>query len=131
MFVELAKTSQREAGMPGPTLFPVLDKGEFRAAPGLSVADDLLSVADAGGTVDIKLSYLDPFGNDRREAFGGLSEREAAEAIARALLIRWHVDASRPVTLVRAPGAGYAAALVGDELRLNPAFVYMAAAPPK
>jgi ABC-type sugar transport system substrate-binding protein len=71
----------------------------------------------------------DSFAEDRRDAFQGLSEREAAELIARSLINLWNVKPSGPVTVVRMPGAPYAAAWIDGQLRLNPAFVYMASAP--
>ena len=45
------------------------------------------------------------------------------------LLSLWNVQTTGAVNVVRAPGAPYAAAWIDGELRLNPAFVYMAPAP--
>jgi hypothetical protein len=45
------------------------------------------------------------------------------------LLQQWHIAAPGQVRVVRVAGAPYAAAWLDGELRLNPAFLAMAAAP--
>lgn len=130
LFRDVAKQSQAQAGAQGTVLFPVLVNGEFVGARALDRGMDLLQAPDAGAPLLLSLDGRgERFSEDRREAFQGLSEREAAELIARTLLYHWGVSATQPIAVVRAPGAPYAAAWIDGELRLNPAFVYMAAAP--
>ena len=130
LFRDVARTSASQAGTHGAVLFPIDVNGEFIAAPALELSTDLLGSADAGGAFDLRFqSGGESFSDDRRDAFQGLSEREAAEQIARSLLSLWNVQTTGAVNVVRAPGAPYAAAWIDGELRLNPAFVYMAAAP--
>ena len=70
----------------------------------------------------------DPWPTDRRDSLGGLSEREAAELVARSLLSGWKVDDAQQTILVdRAAGAPYAAAWVDGILRVNPSLLYLAA----
>ena len=65
---------------------------------------------------------------DRRESLQGLSEREAAEIIARSLAIRWGLRPRAALRVERAASAPYAAAYAEGVLRLNPALLYLAAA---
>lgn len=130
LFRDVARQSGQQAGSRGAVLFPLLVGGEFIAAPSLDVNADLLAPGDAGAPFELVFERGGAvFSEDRRDAFQGLSEREAAEQIARSLLMLWNVKPSGPVTVVRTPGAPYAAAWIDGQLRLNPAFVYMAAAP--
>jgi hypothetical protein len=130
LFRDVARQSQAQAGAQGAVLFPVLVGGEFVGARALDPRMDLLLAPDAGAPLLLAFDGRGGrFSEDRRDAFQGLSEREAAELIARTLLFHWGVSASGPVAVVRAPGAPYAAAWMDGELRLNPAFLYMAAAP--
>lgn len=132
LFRDVARRSTAEAGARGAVLFPMLVNGEFVAAPALETSVDLLGASDAGAVGPVDLVFQtsgDSFAEDRRDAFQGLSEREAAELIARSLINLWNVKPSGPVTVVRMPGAPYAAAWIDGQLRLNPAFVYMASAP--
>jgi hypothetical protein len=129
LFRDLAKLSQGQAGHVGAVVFPMLVNGEFVAAPALDARHDLLGATDAGGSLIFSFDRAEPFADDRREAFQGLSEHEAAEQIARSLLQSWGVHPTGVVNVVRVAGAPYAAAWIDGELRLNPAFVYLAAAP--
>ncbi len=130
LFRDLARQSAGQAGSRGAVLFPILVAGEFVAAPALEPGADLLGPGDAGAAVDLNFETRgDRFAEDRRDAFQGLSEREAAEQIARSLITLWNIKPAGPVTVVRTPGAPYAAAWIDGQLRLNPSFVYMAAAP--
>lgn len=130
LFRDIAKASQAQAGAHGTVLFPMLLDGEFVGARALEPHMDLLLGPDAGAPLLLTFDgRVERFSEDRREAFQGLSEREAAELIARTLLHHWNVSETGPIAVVRAPGAPYAAAWIDGELRLNPAFVYMAAAP--
>lgn|GEM_PF-1339358 len=61
-----------------------------------------------------------------REAWGGLSERDVARCLALSLLTQWQVKGE--VNLQRVTRSPYAAAYVEGSLRLNPAFVSLAAA---
>jgi len=131
MFREMARASQSEAGQPATAsvLFPVSQESELLvAAPGFESQYDLLQAPDAG---HLLLSF-DPRGGerwpeDRRESLMGLSEREAAELVARTLLSRWGVQPAGSVEVDRAIGAPYAAAYVDGILRLNPSLLYLAA----
>jgi hypothetical protein len=129
LFRDLAKLSQAQAGKAGAVVFPMLVNGEFVAAPAIDTHLDLLGATDAGGSLIFSFDRAEPFADDRREAFQGLSEHEAAEQIARSLLQLWNVRPSGVVNVKRVAGAPYAAAWIDGELRLNPAFVYLAAAP--
>jgi hypothetical protein len=131
LFRDVARQSQAQAGHAGAVLFPMLVDGEFIAAPALESRLDLLgaSGADAGAPLRLAFDRVVPFAEDRREAFQGLSEREVAEQVARTLLQHWRLAPQGAVTVVRVAGAPYAAAWIDGELRLNPSFLYMAAAP--
>ena len=130
LFREVTRQGAQQAGTRGAVLFPQLVNGEFVAAPSLESGVDLLGSADAGAAFDVSFdARADRFSEDRRDAFQGLSEREAAELIARSLLTAWGLKPTGAVTIVRAAGAPYAAAWIDGQLRLNPAFIYMAAAP--
>ena len=130
LFRDLARQSSLQAGSRGAVLFPMLVNGEFVAAPALELSADLMGPGDAGAGLDLTFETRgDRFAEDRRDAFQGLSEREAAEQIARSLINLWKLEPAGSVTVVRAPGAPYAAAWIDGQLRLNPSFVYMAAAP--
>lgn len=129
LFRDVARESITQSGQRGAVYFPMLIEGEFVGAPALDVRVDLLSATDAGARTNLTFDRADPFGEDRREAFQGLSEREAAELVARSLLQQWKIDAEDSLKVVRVAGAPYAAAWIDGELRLNPAFVTMAAAP--
>ena len=131
MFREMARASESEAGQAATAsvLFPVSHGADaLVAAPGFDVRSDLLQAPDAG---QLQLSF-DPRGGerwpeDRRDSLMGLSEREAAELVARTLLNRWSVQPSGAVEVDRATGAPYAAAYVDGILRLNPSVLYLAA----
>ncbi|WNG41961.1 hypothetical protein F0U60_14905 [Archangium minus] len=132
LFREVARISETEAGQAAqaPVLFPITQNGELVAAPGVEARTDLLQSPDAGA--QLQLSFDGRVGErwpeDRRESLQGLSEREAAELVARTLLDHWKINPSGVVQVDRASGAPYAAAYVDGMLRINPAFLYMAAA---
>lgn len=131
MFREMARASESESGQAATAsvLFPVSRGNEaLVAAPGFDLRSDLLQAPDAG---QLLLSF-DPRGGerwpeDRRDSLMGLSEREAAELVARTLLVRWSVQPSGTVEVDRAVGAPYAAAYVDGILRVNPSLLYLAA----
>ncbi|MEN9797852.1 MAG: hypothetical protein RL653_1548 [Pseudomonadota bacterium] len=129
---ELLRASQAEAGQPASShsLFPLFLGEAALAAPALESRQDLLAPA-ALPALRLHLDMRPGLGwsDERRDALQGLSEREAAELVARALLSRWGIPASVPVQVERAAFAPYAAAYVDGVLRLNPAFVLLAAAP--
>jgi hypothetical protein len=130
LFHDVARASIAQAGHSGPVMFPVLKNGELVAAPGISTGTDLLMSADAGASLQLVLdSPGDAWAVDRRESFQGLSEREAAELVARSLLNLWGIASNGPIVVERAAGAPWAAAYIDGILRVNPSFVYMAAAP--
>ncbi len=132
LFDEAARISRSEAGRPAkqPAPFLIGQNGQFLAAPAFDAHADLLQPPDAGQP--LQLAFGDRgdgrWPEDRRPALGGLSEREAAEQVARSLLSLWGVRAGT-ILVVRAPNAPFAAALSDDEtLRVNPSFLYIAAA---
>ena len=132
LFKEVAKNSIVQAGQPASdqSLFPILlDRGEFLSAPGLDPKLDLLDAPDAGALQLMLDGRGDRWSDDRRDSLQGLSEKEAVELIARSLLHHWGVSPSGAVRVDRAAGAPYAAAYVDGILRINPSFVYLAAAP--
>jgi hypothetical protein len=133
LYREVARISETEAGQAAQALvlFPISQNGELVAAPGFEARTDLLQTpADAGAR--LRLSFDGRAGErwseDRRESLQGLSEREAAELVARTLLARWRISPSGVVQVDKASGAPYAVAYVDGILRINPAFLYMAAA---
>ena len=130
MFRELVRASQLQAGREGtePVLFPTLRDGRLVAAKPLEARADLLQAPDAGAALALRFDGPDSWPEDRREALGGLSEREAVELVARTLLTQWAVVAEEGILIDRAEGAPYAVAYVDGVLRVNPAFLYMAAA---
>ena len=125
---ELLRASHAEAGQPASaqSLFPLLLGERAVSAPGLDLHADLLSASPVH-PARIALDGRGVWGEQREDALGGLSEREAAELVARSLLARWAIPAAVPVQVDRAAGAPYAAAWVDGVLRLNPAFVLLAA----
>jgi hypothetical protein len=133
LYREVARISEMEAGQAAQALvlFPISQDGELVAAPGFEARTDLLQApADTGAR--LRLSFDGRAGErwseDRRESLQGLSEREAAELVARTLLSRWKINPSGVVQVDKASGAPYAVAYVDGILRINPAFLYMAAA---
>ena len=132
LYREVARISEVEAGQTAqaPVLFPISQRGELVAAPGFESRTDLLLAPDAGAPLQLSFDGRagERWPEDRREGLQGLSEREAAELVARTLLAHWRVNPSGGVQVDRASGAPYAAAYVDGILRINPAFLYMAAA---
>jgi hypothetical protein len=130
MFREIVRASQVQAERGGtdPVLFPMLKDGRLVAAKPLEARADLLQAPDAGAPLALRFEGHDPWPEERREALQGLSEREAAELVARTLLSRWGVSGGQEILVDRAEGAPYAVAYVDGVLRVNPAFLYMAAA---
>jgi hypothetical protein len=128
LFLEIARTSQLEAGKPAtqPVFFPMIRNGELVAAPGIEGRADLFQSVGQ----ELPLVFNDRGGDrwpeDPRENLQGLSEREAVELVARALLTHWNVTSTGTIQVDRASGAPYAAAYVDGILRVNPAFLYMA-----
>lgn len=132
LYREVARISELEAGQAAqaPVLFPITRQGELVAAPGFEVRTDLLQSPDAGAPLELSFDGRagERWPEDRREGLQGLSEREVAELVARTLLAHWRINPSGVVQVDRASGAPYAAAYVDGILRINPAFLYMAAA---
>lgn len=132
LYREVARISEMEAGQAAqaPVLFPITQRGELVAAPGFEARVDLLQSPDAGAPLQLSFDGRagERWPEDRREGLQGLSEREAAELVARTLLAHWRINPSGVVQVDRASGAPYAAAYVDGILRINPAFLYMAAA---
>jgi hypothetical protein len=132
LYREVARISEMEAGQTAqaPVLFPITQRGELVAAPGFEARTDLLLAPDAGAPLQLSFDGRagERWPEDRREGLQGLSEREAAELVARTLLAHWRINPAGVVQVDRASGAPYAAAYVDGILRINPAFLYMAAA---
>jgi hypothetical protein len=132
LFREVARISESEAGQTAhaPVLFPITQGGELVAAPGVEARTDLLQSPDAGARLQLSFDGRagERWPEDRRESLQGLSEREAAELVARTLLDHWRINPAGVVQVDRASGAPYAVAYVDGILRINPAFLYMAAA---
>jgi len=132
---ELFRTLLRASGAGAPdgllALFPVVQDGAVRAAPPLEGRLDLLDLTDGGEPLVLNLdgALADSWPVERREALQGLSEREAAEIVARSLAMRWGLHPRAALRVERAAGAPYAAAYAEGILRLNPALLYLAAAP--
>ncbi len=132
LYREVARISETEAGQAAQALvlFPITQNGELVAAPGFEARADLLQSPDAGARLELSFDGRagERWPEDRRESLQGLSEREAAELVARTLLSHWRIAPSGVVQVDRASGAPYAVAYVDGILRINPAFLYMAAA---
>ena len=132
---DLYRSLLRESGTGTPdgllALFPIVQDGTVRAAPPIEGRLDLLDVSDGGEPLVVNLdsALTDRWPLERREALQGLSEREAAELVARSLAVRWGLHPRAALRVERAAGAPYAAAYAESVLRLNPALLYLAAAP--
>jgi hypothetical protein len=132
---DLYRSLLRESGAGTPdgllALFPIVRDGTVRAAPPIEGRLDLLDVADGGEPLVVNLdsALTDRWPLERREALQGLSEREAAELVARSLAARWGLHPRAALRVERAAGAPYAAAYAESVLRVNPALLYLAAAP--
>lgn len=124
---ELRRASHAEAGQPATaqSLFPLLLGDRAVSAPALEPGE-LLSPSPSH-PARLALDGRSGWGDQPEESLGGLTEREAADLVARALLAHWGIPSAVPVQLDRATGAPYAAAWVDGALRLNPAFVLLAA----
>lgn len=132
LFREVARQSETETGQAAKAtvLFPITQNGELVAAPGFENHLDLFQAPDAGSAMQLVLDGRagERWPEDRRDGLQGLSEREAAELVARTLLAQWGIQPAVAVQVERASGAPYAAAYVDGILRINPAFLYLAAA---
>lgn len=130
LYREIARGAELEAGnaVSPQVLFPISLDGRLVAAPALDPRVDLLQAPDAG-TLLLDLGRYE-WPEDRRESLQGLSEREVAELVSRSLLTQWKIAHGEGETILveRAHGAPYAAAYVDGILRINPAFLYLAAA---
>jgi len=133
---DLFRTLLRESGAGTPdgllALFPIVQDGTVRAAPPIGDGRlDLLDVSDGGEPLVVNLdsALTDRWPLERRDALQGLSEREAAELVARSLAVRWGLHPRAALRVERAAGAPYAAAYAESVLRVNPALLYLAAAP--
>ena len=132
LFNEAVRGSRTEAASSTKSTAPflIIENGESAVAPGFDPHTDLLQSPDAGQPAQLTFGDRGEgrWPESRRAALGGLSEKEAAEQVARSLLWLWGIQ-SDSVLVVRAPNAPFAAAYTDDgTLRLNPAFLYMAAA---
>lgn len=132
LFRELARLSEQEEGQAAQALvlFPISQNGELVAAPGFGTRMDLLQAPDAGGVLELTFDGRtgEHWPEERRDSLQGLSEREAAELVARTLLTHWGIHPTGAVQVDRVSGAPYAVAYVDGIVRINPAFLYLAAA---
>lgn len=132
LFKEIARQSDLEAGQAARTLvfFPVNQAGQLIAARGLEGRSDLFDAPDAGAALNLTFEggAAEQWLEGRREGLQGLSERECAELVARTLLNHWGIRPEGSVLVDRAEGAPYAVAYVDGILRVNPSFLYLAAA---
>lgn len=133
LFHELGRLSEAQEGRvaDGAVVFPMAgDDGQFLAAPAFEASADLLEQVSASAS-PVPLTFSsrpgEGWSEDRRDSLQGLSEREAAELVAASLVTRWGLSFDGAIQVDRAAGAPYAAAYVDGILRINPAFVYMAA----
>ena len=131
LFRSLLRASGAETADGLLALFPMVQDGMVRAAPAIDGRLDLLDVSDGGEPLVLNLdaALAERWPLERREALQGLSEREAAELVARSLAARWGLRPRAALRVERAAGAPYAAAYAEGVLRLNPALLYLAAAP--
>lgn len=131
LFNEAVRSSRPEgANAKSTSPFLIIQNGDSAVAPSFDPRTDLLQTPDAGQPVQLTFGDRGEgrWPESRRAALGGLSEREAAEQVARSLLWLWGIQ-TNSVLVVRAPNAPFAAAYTDDgTLRLNPALLYMAAA---
>ena len=132
LFNEAVRSSRTEAASSTKSTAPflIIENGQSSVPPSFDPRTDLLQPPDAG--LPAQLTFGDRgegrWPESRRAALGGLSEKEAAEQVARSLLSLWGIQ-DNSILVVRAPNAPYAAAYTDDgTLMLNPAFLYMAAA---
>ena len=109
------------------SLFPFVQNGELGTAPGLEGRGDLFEVPDAGDPASLVFEG-EPWSDERRDSLQGLSEREAAELVARSLAGRWSLHPPGALRVYRADGVPYAAAYADGALRLNPVLLYLVAA---
>lgn len=132
LFRELARLSEQEEGQAAQALvlFPISQNGELVAGPGFGTRMDLLQAPDAGGVLQLTFDGRtgEHWPEERRDSLQGLSEREAAELVARTLLTHWGIHPTGAVQVDRVSGAPYAVAYVDGIVRINPAFLYLAAA---
>jgi hypothetical protein len=130
LYREAAQISLVEQGREAQqrVLFPVVRGGELLAAPGFSATTDLIHEGQNAAQVAFTFDgSSDRWPEDRRESLQMLSEREAAELVARALLTWWNIQPAGSVQIDRASGVPYAVAYVDGIMSVNPAFLYLAA----
>lgn len=132
LFREVARISEQEAGQAAKALvlFPISQNGALVAGRGFEARTDLLQTTDARTDMQVQLNLGagEAWSELGRESLQGLSERELAELVGRTLLAHWDIAPAGVIRVERAEGAPYAAAYVDGVLRINPSFLYLAAA---
>jgi hypothetical protein len=127
LWEELLAQAQEQATHPSHAqpLFPIFMSTGFVAKEGPA---ELLHCFEAEA-LELVLKWderRESWSDIPREDWRGLSERELARCLALSLLTQWQIKGE--VSLQKVPRSPYAAAYVEGSLRLNPAFVSLAAA---
>jgi len=124
LWEELLSQAQEQACQPSlQPLFPTFTSAGFVAKEGPSQWSPCL---EAPGALSLKLDERrEAFSDIPREEWRGLSERDIARCLALHLLSQWHIQGE--VSLQKVAKSPYAAAYVEGSLRLNSAFVLLAA----
>jgi hypothetical protein len=107
-------------------LFPFVQNGALRAAPALEGRGDLFETPDGGEPAALVFEAA-RWSEERRDSLQGLSEREAAELVARSLAAHWSLHPHAALRVDRADGVPYAAAYADGVLRINPVLLYLVA----
>ena len=127
LYREVTRNAPSAANGSEQVLFPIIQNGQLHAATATTA--DLFSVPDAGEGAALVFSAqsMERWPEDRRESLLGLSEREAAEMVARSLLNAWGIHSAVGIRVDRAVGAPYAVAYADGVMRVNPSFLCLAA----
>jgi len=103
-------------------LFPIFTSTGFVAKEGPAKLGNCFESSELVLKLDER---REAWSDTPREAWRGLSESDVARCLALSLLAQWHIQGE--VLLQKVAKSPYAAAYVEGSLRLNPAFVSLAA----